>query len=91
MDTNRLQGKITFKGPGFLFVRVENGEARQDFFIHKSEVNRRFFELWEGDQIEFTPTQVTQGKHSGKWKGIDADLLLNYITKNEKGINHGKK
>ena len=87
----RLQGKITFRGPGFIFVRVENGEARQDFFIHKSEVSRRFFELREGDGIEFTPELVTEGEHRGKYKGVDADLLLNYITNNEKGIDNEQK
>ncbi len=78
----RLQGVITYTGPGFLFARVEDGKARQDFFIHKSDIRkRRFNELQPGDLIEFTPVQVTEGEHSGKWKGNDAELQIDYIKK----------
>jgi len=80
MDNERLQGYIKVMRSGYIFIRVESEGVRQDFFMHRSEVDRPLREVAEGDPVEFTPVLTTEGKHEGKWKGVEGRVLLGLAT-----------
>ena len=84
---NRLQGYIKIMCSGYVFIRVEPEGIRQDFFMHRSEIDRPLREVVEGDPIEFTPILITEGKHEGKWKGEEGKILLGLAT----GDNNNQK